>query len=60
MRCENCGQVLTPQSDPLCRSCLHEIRADPYQKQGDPQRSSLSTMDSERVRGGSNDEESAA
>jgi hypothetical protein len=29
-RCENCGSVLPTRSDPLCHSCMSELRAAPY------------------------------
>ena len=59
MRCESCGQVLTPQSDPLCRSCMNELRAGPYRESREPERSALNRVDSNRIRAG-DDEESAA
>lgn len=60
MRCENCGQVLTPQSDPLCVSCLHQLRAGPAPDPIEGQRARISSIDSGQMSGGTDDEESAA
>lgn len=63
MLCENCGRVLTPQSDPLCGGCLHELRAGPMRASTpDDGPSSITRIDSGRlgVGGGGADNESAA
>jgi hypothetical protein len=59
MRCESCGQVLTPQSDPLCRSCMNELRAGPYLEHGEPERSPLNRVDSNRLNSASQEESAA-
>lgn len=45
MRCESCGQALTAQSDPLCGSCLGELRATSYSRTENEERQPREWMD---------------
>lgn len=61
MRCENCGRALTPPGDPLCGSCLAELRAGSYSHSHEPE--TLFHLDSsllDPVQHAKPDEETAA
>lgn len=62
MRCESCGNALTPTADPLCPACLAQLRAGEYSRRGeDPkQRFDWGLFPEREAEDQKNDESSAA